>query len=165
MALPARREKDSRMSGVPTHREFWNPSGTQPECHLASRSSESLRNAGCKLAELVLSYVVKDHPPVQRPGDEVGVDDRGVEGLEDARRPHGICSNEACSPVAQEKVRSLGSFEHLKACAFYARNAWHRRRGCELELKAEMDGFQSSPCKFLHPRADRDAMAAGAKAF
>ncbi|RFC47575.1 MAG: hypothetical protein DVB23_001056 [Verrucomicrobia bacterium] len=31
---------------MPTYRESWNSSGTQQECHWASRSSESLRNAG-----------------------------------------------------------------------------------------------------------------------
>ncbi|RFC48878.1 MAG: hypothetical protein DVB23_000404 [Verrucomicrobia bacterium] len=46
MALPARRAKDSRGSGMPTYRESANSSGTQQECHWASRSSESLRNAG-----------------------------------------------------------------------------------------------------------------------
>jgi hypothetical protein len=46
MALPARRAKDSRVSGMPTYRESWNSSGTQQECHWASRSSEGLRTAG-----------------------------------------------------------------------------------------------------------------------
>jgi hypothetical protein len=46
MALPARRTKDSRVSGMPTYRESGNSSGTQQECHWESRSSEGLRNAG-----------------------------------------------------------------------------------------------------------------------
>ncbi len=46
MALPARRAKDSRVSGMPTYRESWNSSGPQQECHWASHSSEGLRNAG-----------------------------------------------------------------------------------------------------------------------
>jgi hypothetical protein len=33
----------------------------------------------------------------------MGVDDRGVEGLEDARRPHELCSNEAFVSDAQEE--------------------------------------------------------------
>jgi len=44
--FPARRVKDSRMSGMQTYREFWNSSGTRRGSHRASRSSGSLRNAG-----------------------------------------------------------------------------------------------------------------------
>ena len=45
-----------------------------------------------KLAKLLLGHVIEDHLPVQRPGDQVGIDHGGVGGLEVARRSHRTCN-------------------------------------------------------------------------
>jgi len=45
-----------------------------------------------KLAKLLLGDVIQDHFPVDRPGNQVSTDHGRVDGLEDATRPHELCS-------------------------------------------------------------------------
>ena len=60
-----------------------------------------------KLPELLFGDVVQDHFPVQRPGNQVRTDHGGIDGLEDAMRPHELCSFDAVVAIAQQKASKL----------------------------------------------------------
>jgi hypothetical protein len=72
-----------------------------------------------ELAELLFGDVVKDHLPVQSAGDEMNDNERRVDGLEDAKRSHELCSYETIFPVAQQEDRSFASIEHPESWCSY----------------------------------------------
>ena len=63
--------------------------------------------SGKKLAELLFGEVIQDHSPVQRPRNQVRTDHGRVDGLEDAMRPHELCSNDSFVATAQEESSKL----------------------------------------------------------
>jgi hypothetical protein len=62
---------------------------------------------GKKHAELLFGDVIQDHFPVQRPRDQVRTDHGRVDGLEDAMRPHELCSFESFVATAQQESSKL----------------------------------------------------------
>jgi hypothetical protein len=66
-----------------------------------------------EVAELFLGNVIKDHLPVQRPGNQVRVDERRVDGLEDAERPHDKSSHELKCSKDQQKFQDFAAADDL----------------------------------------------------
>ena len=78
---------------------------------------------GKKFTELHFGDVIQDHFPVQRPGNQVRTDHGGVDGLENAMRPHELCSNDSFIAIAQQKALSFASAEDLGLACSYAQQA------------------------------------------
>ena len=62
---------------------------------------------GKQLPELLFGDGIQDHFPFERPGYQVRADHGRVDGLEDAMRPHELCSNESFPTFPQQESSKL----------------------------------------------------------